>query len=136
MSLHGDRVFNNSSGRATKTNLSFYTLFFSCKIDIYYWSLVPPREIRTTQVSSAPIKHKEFRNNIGINFAVWMNFISRITWKLPNGIAIMFVLPLYVLILIRTPFVISKICLASKFTTFIRLRLFSRFNPSLLAFNW
>ncbi|URE02719.1 hypothetical protein MUK42_19148 [Musa troglodytarum] len=44
--------------------------------DKWGMSLVSPREIRTTQRSSPPIKYREFRNDIGTNFIVLSFSIS------------------------------------------------------------
>lgn len=116
-----------------KVNSPFCTLFFSCKVNIYCGSLIPPKEIGITQGSSPPIKHIEFRNNIGTNFAICINFIMRIPQKSSNDTTIMFVLLLYIPILMKTPFTSPKIYLAFEFTTFSRLGVFSRFSPSCLT---
>lgn len=104
--LHGDRVFDNSSGITSvksfntstiithswvvstssgssfiitmKFNSSFRTPFFSCRVNICCRYLVPPQETGTMRGLPPPIRHKEFRNDIGTNFTVCMTFIPRI----------------------------------------------------------
>ena len=118
---------------ATNVSSPFRTPFFNCNAEICWGSLVPLRETGTTQGSSPPIIHREFKNGIGTNFAACINSIPRITWKSSSGTAIMLVVPLQVPILMGIPFANPEIRLASEFTAFIRLGLFSKVNPSRCA---